>query len=139
MAFLFTVGLTGSAAGIALLIRNELGGLPLLIPSIALLALAYSDRIRPPAGLRAEVQWHASSEILVLNCSECEGLSWCRSGEIYWKSVRAIVRTPAGFIIWPMDPIEVLLPNEAFASPEDIERFSRIARSQVFNHVDTRA
>jgi hypothetical protein len=50
--------------------------------------------------------------------------------------MRAIVRTPAGFIIWPMNPIEVLFPNAAFASPDQLETFARIARSRVFNYVD---
>jgi hypothetical protein len=135
-AFLAALGLAGVAAGIGFSITHELGGLALLIASLVLLALAYSETIRPPARLQARVQWQLSGERLLLTCSESEALAWCQSGKIHWQSIRAILRTPAGFIIWPMNPIEVLLPNQAFASADQLETFARIARSRVFNYVD---
>jgi len=103
----------------------------LLVASTLMLVFTYDCRIRPPEEVRSqmEVQWRLSAENLVLTTAGIEKV-------IQLPSVCGVLRTSAGFIVWPSNPIEVLLPIEAFGGSEQIEQFSDAVRSQVHNYVE---
>ena len=130
MWFMTLLGLAGAILALVFLFQKEATAWVLLVASALLLAFTYLCKIRTPTPVRsqAEVQWHVSQGKLVLVTAGAEQV-------IDLPSALAVVRTPAGFIIWPSNPIETVLPLEAFATPDQVEIFSETVRSQVRNYV----
>jgi hypothetical protein len=130
MWFMTLLGLASATLALVFLFQKEATAWVLLVASALLLAFTYSCKIRPTTQIRsqAEVQWHLTNGKLVLITAGTEQV-------IDVSSARAVVRTPAGFIIWPSNPVETLLPLEAFATPDQVEIFSETVHSQVSNYV----
>jgi len=138
------IGALGVLLGAVFVYQRELGGLALIAASVILLAFTHSLRARVPDEIRGgmRVRWTLSNDRFVMypiDVSETPregGSTLVSQREIYLASARAIVRTPAGFIIWPDDLIEIWLPIEAFATAEQVQSFHHIARSCVVNYYD---
>jgi hypothetical protein len=140
---LASIGIAGMILGTVFVCLHQLSGLALVAASMLLLAHTESLRARVPAEIRAEVQirWTLAQDNFTVSPVNLKGIP--REGQsvlvrprgIHLSCARAIVRTPAGFIIWPDDLIEIWLPVEAFATAEQVETFHEIARSCVANFV----
>jgi hypothetical protein len=132
------IGAATTLFSAVLIYTHELGGFILLAVSALFIGFTYSLRARVPEEIRdgAQVRWNLSNDLLTMApvATGTEALMMPR--EIHLSSSLAIVRTPAGFIIWPSNPVELFLPFEAFTSQEQIEFFHSIARSSVRNYVD---
>jgi hypothetical protein len=136
------IGAVGTVLGAVYVYQHELGGLALIAASALLITFTYSIRIRVPDEMRCgtQIRWVLSQDrfrIEPVNLSVMPGdgqSTLVMSRDIHLACARAIIRTPAGFIIWPDDLIEFWLPIEAFSTAEQVETFHEIARSCVANY-----
>jgi hypothetical protein len=79
-------------------------------------------RRRPDFGRMAEYQFFPD---------QIHSLSDIGSSEREWKAIMKIVRTPQGYLMYPIPNIFEWLPRHAFASELDFERFGELARARV--------
>lgn len=138
------IGTAGAVLGAVFVYQRELGGLAVIAAGAILIIFTYSLRVRVPDEIRngTQVRWILSQdrfriEPVIPSVATRDGQSTLvMPRDIQLGCVRAIVRTPAGFIIWPGDLIEFWLPIEAFATAEQVETFHEIARFCVANYTD---
>jgi hypothetical protein len=140
---LAAIGGAGMILGTVFVCLHELSGLALVAASALLLAHTESLRARVPAEIRAgtQVRWALSKGNFTMSPVDLKAIpregqsTLVRPRGIHLSSAKAIVQTPAGFIIWPHDFIEFWLPMEAFTTAKEVEIFQEIARSCVANYV----
>ena len=130
MLGLTSLGLAGIALAAIFLWQREWSAIALIVASGLLLLLAYDCRIRTPREVhsRNQVRWQLLPERFVLISEEDEKV-------IEWSGVQAVLQTPAGFLLWPHDFIEVCLPTRAFANRSELDLFAAVAQSKVQNFV----
>ena len=130
MAALTSIGLAGLTLATIFLLQREWSAIALVVASAVLLLFAYDCRIRAPREVRssARIGWELFPEGFVLGSDENQKV-------IEWDGVRAMVQTPAGFLFWPQDLIEVCLPALAFANQQDLDAFATLAQTKVRDFV----
>ena len=122
----FSFGAAGFIAGVVLLVRDgvHFPESMLTIASCALLGFLYLARMRSPQEVLSHVQvrWSISPEQALVECG-------AKREEFEWSSIRRMIRTPDGFLMWRSDGFEKWLPQGALA--QSVEDFSRIVESRV--------
>lgn len=53
------------------------------------------------------------------------------NAEFNWSMIFSVLRTPAGFLLYPNDKIFHWLPAHGFREPADMERLAQMAQSKV--------
>ena len=127
---LTSIGLVGISLAALFLWQREWSAIALILASAVLLLFAYDCRIRALREVRsqAQVRWELSPDQLLIGSEENEKI-------INWSGVHAILQTPAGFLLWPENFIEVLLPASAFGNERELSLFAELAQSSVRNFV----
>lgn len=76
------------------------------------------------APLGARIRWEVLPDVLRVDAGGAvEDLSWA--------TIRRVLRTPAGFWVWPNDAFERWLPRTAFANGGEEEELASLACSKV--------
>ena len=111
--------------------RPIYGGAMLSLVSAVLLLLLYCWRVRTPrlAVLGARITWEVRPEGLRLDAGGAVE-------DLPWATMRRVLRTPAGFWVWPNDAFERWLPRSAFTTPAEEEEMASLARSKVKRYAE---
>ncbi len=130
---LLLCGIAGLAFGILAVVTTRpihLGAM-LFIASAVLLLLLYCWRVRAPrlAPLGARITWEVRPEGLRLDVGGAVE-------DLPWATIRRVLRTPAGFWVWPNDAFERWLPGRAFTNPAEEEEMASLARTKVKRYAE---
>lgn len=126
IAFLF--GAAGLTAGVLLLVRDgiQFHQSILTLASSILLGFLFLVRMRSTqdALSRAQVRWSISTEQALIETGT-------KREEFEWSSIRRLICTPDGFLMWGGDGFEKWLPLSAFADAGTIQEFLQIVEPKV--------